>query len=138
MPNRNENLRFTLKHLFILVALLAVALSAGRVTGSIALSVHLMLLVVGWIMYRFFLANLTALVFCLLGFDYFVIRGIGWVCFASDGFFLFDGVFNFVASLFVLVGAFVFLLLGARQKPESRWQLLNAAIFFALFVGWWV
>src|SRR5262245_4783134 len=119
MPDRNENLRFTLKHLFILVALLAVALSAGRATGSIALSVHLMLLVAGWVMYRFLNANLAGLIPCLLGFDFFIIRGIGWVYFASEGPFLFDGVLHMIASLLVFVGGCVFLFLASCEKPGS-------------------
>ena len=138
MLDRNENLRFTLRHLFILVSLLAAALSAGRATGSVALSIHLMLLIVGWVMYRFLHANLAGLIPCLLGFDYFAVRGIGWVYFASEGFFLFDDIFNLVASLLVIVGASVFLFLAAREQPGSRWQLVNAIIFFTLFVAWWL
>jgi ribose/xylose/arabinose/galactoside ABC-type transport system permease subunit len=61
MPSRNPDLRFTLTNLFVIVALLAVALSAALITGSIALSIHLSLVVIGWIMYRFMQARQSRL-----------------------------------------------------------------------------
>ena len=136
MPDRNTDLRFTLKHLFIVVALLAGALSAGRVTGSVAISIHLTLLVIGWIMYRFMYAHLAGLIPCLLGFDYLASRGIGWAYFGFEDFF--DDFLSSAASILVLVGSCTFLYLATREGLRSRWQLINAVLFFALFVAWWV
>lgn len=133
--DRNENLRFTLKHLFVVVALLAVALTAGRVTGSIVISIQLLVLVIGWIMHRFMHAHLGALIPCLLGFDYLAIRGVAWAYFGFEGFF--DEFPNSAASILVLVGSSAFAYLATCKGPQARWQLIHAVTFFALLLAWW-
>jgi hypothetical protein len=135
MTNRNENLRFTLKHLLILVALLAAALCAGRITGSPAMSIHSMLLVVGWVMYRFMHARLVGLIPCLLGLDILSIRAIDWAYLGED--FWFEGVFNVFASCLIVAGITAFFLFGSSKRPFWRWQLANALAFLAILVAWW-
>src|SRR5262245_10658717 len=122
MPDRNHNLRFTLKHLFLLVTLFAAALFVGRAAGSVALSIHLLLLILGWAFHRFLQASLAGLIPCLLGFDYLVIRGIGWIHLGDEGPFIFDGVFNTVATSLVVIGVLIFLHLATRKQPAARWQ----------------
>jgi hypothetical protein len=139
MPDQNENLRFNLKHVFVLVALLAAALSAGRITGSPAMSIHLTLLVVGWIMYQFMHARLAGLVPCLLGLDYLTITGIHWTYFARDSNFLINGIFNTFASFLIFAGiAAFFVCFSNRKRPYWEWQLINAIAFLAVLVVWWL
>ena len=136
--DRNENLRFTLRDLFILVTLIAVIFATGRSTGTYAMSVHLTMLVIGWIMHRFIHAHLGGLIPCLFGLDYLTIRAIDWVYYGGEGPFIFDEILNMFASFLIGVGAVVFLFLSVGKGQHARSQLKNAVVFIAILAAWWV
>jgi len=137
MTDRNENLRFTLRHLFVVTALSAMALAAGRVTGSPALTIHLTLVVVGWLIYYVLHGHLAGILPCLLGADYLTIHAIDWT-YRANAPFMFEPVLDMFASFLIFVGLGIFVILGCRKGPYWRWQLANAAIFFTLLIAWWL
>lgn len=136
MPDRNETLRFTLRNLLIVTGLLAAALSVGHWTNSPLLSVHLTLLVLGWVAFKFLHASLAGLIPCLIGVDFLTIGAIVWVYRAIEPWF--EMIVYLFASFLLVVGICIFLFVAINKRPFWRWQLAAAAIFSSLLLGWWL
>src|SRR5262249_13721352 len=106
--------------------------------GSVSLGVHLSMVLVGWILWRYAHGYLGGILPVLLGGDVLLCASAPWGFRGTGDFMGFRSLVTFAASLSVLAGVGGFVWAGARDRPDAKHQRSIAVLLLCLLVGWWL
>jgi len=137
--NQPKNaIRYSLLGMLGMFAYISFTLAAASATNSVALGIHLSLLLVGWILWRYAHGHLAGILLVLLGGDALLCMSVPWIFEGVEDFMGFRALVMLGASLLVLIGLGVFLWAGTREWEFSKHQKWIAATLFCVLIGWWV
>jgi hypothetical protein len=133
----DNRIRFSLFSLLGVFAYVSCTLALASFTNSVALGVHLTLLLVGWLLWRYAYGHGAGIILVLLGGHLLLALSLPWVLDGTEDFLGFRALASMAASLIVMAGLADFVWEWHTGRPYARNQLwIAATLFCVLIVGW--
>jgi hypothetical protein len=140
-PLQNEpdnTIRFSLLSVLGIFAYVSFAFAMASLANSVAVGIHLSLLLVGWVLWRYAYGHGAGVILVLLGGDLLLCLSVPWIRDGADDVMGFRVLASLAAGLIVTIGLGVFVWAGSTSRPHARNQLWIAATLFFVLVCCWV
>ena len=134
----DNTVRFSLFSVLAVFGYISLSLAIASSMKSVALGIHLSLILVGWIMWRYTHGHLGGIVPALLGGDVLLCLSVPWIFRGAEDLMGFRELINVAASLLVVLGLVVLLWIGAKKQRFWQHQLWIAGSIFCVLLLWWI
>lgn len=133
----DEKIRYSLRELVLVTTYIQISLAVAFYLNSIPIGIHLSLVLLGWIAWRYGHGHLGGIIPALVGGDILLCSSVQWVLGGQEDFLGLRDLVCMLASLCVAAGFFV-LIWVAGSKPRYWKHQIGIAILMLMAIGtWW-
>lgn len=134
----DDAIHFSLLSVLAVTSYIAFTLAVVSYTNSVVYGVHLSLVLVGWVIWRYVHGHLGGIIPALLGGDVLLCSSVAWTIHGSEDLMGFRNIANAFASFLVLAGFAVLVFVGAEKQGFWKHQIGIAALSLCTLVAWWI